>query len=75
MKYLMKPGRCANGAQRDSGTLVHAVPTEQDWGDFTPALCKAVPGRRTPGWVESHIEVSAPTCPRCLRKLEQLAQA
>jgi hypothetical protein len=69
MKYLMKPGRCANGAQRDHGTLVHAVDTEYEWGSMEAALCGTRPGRRTPGW--SSYEHDAATCPKCLKKLAQ----
>jgi hypothetical protein len=69
MKYLMKPGRCANGAQRDHGTLVHAVDTEYEWGSMEAALCGTRPGRRTPGW--SSYEHAAATCPKCLKKLAQ----
>jgi hypothetical protein len=73
MKYLIKPGRCANGAQRDGGTLVHAVDTEDDWGSwgsFTPALCGTRPGRLTPGW--SSYQYDTATCPRCLKKLARI---
>lgn len=53
-------GRCANGAERDGGTLYHAV---RGWR----ALCGAEPGRTSAGW-SSHLGTTA-TRPRCLRKL------
>lgn len=55
-------GRCANGAERDSGRLYHAVPD-----DGYIALCGAKPGRRSAGW-SSHLGTEV-TCRRCLRKL------
>lgn len=70
MKYLMKPGRCANGAERDHGSLVHAVDTELDWGSMAPALCGTRPGKRTPGWVESY-KGNTVTCPKCLKKMKE----
>lgn len=58
---LTMTGRCANGAQRDSGTLYHAVKI----GDFT-AMCGAKHGKRS-RWSEYHGKNV--TCPRCLKKL------
>lgn len=72
MKYLMKPGRCANGAQRDAGTLIHAVETDDEWGSYHAALCGTQPGRRTPGWSNEPAHDHA-TCPRCLKKLQAQA--
>lgn len=73
-------GRCANGAQRDAGHLVHAVP---GWTDsngryypasFGKALCGKQPGRLTPGWSEwVPAGTVEPTCPRCAKKLAQQA--
>lgn len=74
IKPLMKPGRAANGAQRDHGTLVHAVDTQWDWGSYEPALCGTRPGRRTPGWVEPY-NGGQVTCPKCLKKLAQTQAA
>ena len=56
-------GRCANGAERDGGTLYHAV---RSWR----ALCGAEPGRTSAGW-SSHLGTVA-TCPRCLAKLARM---
>lgn len=56
-------GRCANGAERDGGTLYHAV---RGWR----ALCGAEPGRASAGW-SSHLGTKA-TCPRCLAKLARI---
>jgi hypothetical protein len=55
-------GRCADGAERDSGVRWHAVPRE-GW----KALCGANPGRTSAGWSEYLGEQV--TCPRCLVKL------
>jgi len=62
-------GRCANGAERDSGTLFHALPIEN--GQVRGrALCGAAPRRRSVGWSEwGH--GAAVTCPKCLKKLGQ----
>lgn len=56
-------GRCANGAERDSGTLYHAI----QLGDYK-AMCSAEPGRRSAGWSPYHGDNV--TCPRCLRILQ-----
>ena len=55
-------GRCANGAERDSGALWHAIHNGH-WA----AMCGAKPGRRSAGW-SSHIGTEI-TCRKCLRKL------
>jgi hypothetical protein len=57
-------GRCANGAQRDTGRKVHAKPDGQ-WR----ALCGAEPGSQSAGWTEN--DQPAVTCPRCLAKLKR----
>ncbi len=56
-------GRCANGYERDSGRLSHAVRAD-NW----QSLCGAEPGRRSAGWSEYADE--SVTCPRCLRKMK-----
>lgn len=67
-------GRLANGAERDCGTLWHAVSD-----DSYSALCGARPGRRSGGWGPFEPkELQDPnqpiTCPRCLKKMQK-AQA
>jgi hypothetical protein len=57
--YLL--GRCANGAERDKGKLVHAVP------DSGVALCGATYGSRSAGWSREE-DGQMVTCPRCLRR-------
>lgn len=59
-------GKCANGAQRDGGRVIHLiVNSEMPWGR---AACGARPGvRRGNGWAPAAPGVQ-PTCPRCLRK-------
>lgn len=69
MRYTYLTGRCANGWQRDSGTLYHAVPGTSEW---SKALCGAQPGRRSNGW--SDYRAAAPTCPRCLAVLAKRQQ-
>lgn len=58
-------GRCANGAERDKGTRIHAVPST-GW----KALCGATYGRHSGGWqvADGRYPSIAPvvTCPRCL---------
>lgn len=72
-----KGGKVRNGAQRDQGSIVHAVPGNPQngfWG--TPALCGAVPGKKGYGWAngfDPDVEVQV-TCPKCLKKLQQLQE-
>jgi len=65
-EFLTMTGRCANGAQRDSGILYHAVMLGQH-----KAICGAVHGRRS-RWSEYHGE--AVTCNRCATKLQRQAK-
>lgn len=57
-------GRCATGAERGRGKLVHAVKgTAYPW--YRPAMCGAKPGRLSAGWSE---QVNEPvTCSKCLQ--------
>jgi hypothetical protein len=58
-------GRCANGAERDGGTLYHAIPV----GSWT-AVCGARPGKRSAGWSESGFERQHEvTCPKCAKRI------
>lgn len=65
-------GRCANGAERDSGTLRHLLsigPHGHSWS----ALCGASPGRRSAGWNTFKVEGDwAKDCARCAKKAERL---
>jgi len=63
---LQMPGRCANGCERDHGTLTHAV----KFGTGA-SMCKRRPGRRTPGWVYPYQSSNAITCPRCLAAVKK----
>src|SRR5688572_12887157 len=56
-------GRCADGFERDGGSLYHAV---KGWS----ALCGAKPGRRSAGWSEH--QGDRVTCPKCQRKILKL---
>lgn len=58
---LTMTGRCASGAQRDAGTLYHAVKIGE-W----KAICGAKHGKRS-RWSEYHGKDV--TCSRCLKKL------
>lgn len=63
-------GRCANGYERDSGRVTHAVDYNgRSDGDYHmgAAVCGAKPGRRSAGW--SSYRWASVTCPRCLRRL------
>ncbi len=53
-------GRCADGAERDSGRLVHALEIGS-----SKALCGAKAGRRSAGWSSWH--VTEVTCRQCAR--------
>lgn len=64
-------GRCADGAERDGGSLWHAI--DQGPGRGWVALCGARPGRRSAGW--SAYAGERVTCPRCLRKLAAVEAA
>ena len=57
----MLTGRCANGAERGRGKLVHAAP--ESWGK---AVCGAQPGRLSAGWTHQTYPV---TCPKCLKRI------
>jgi len=72
MKYTAatKAGRCWNGAQRDRGSVVHAVPDFENL-TFKDALCGAYPGRKSAGWARSDRPVS---CPRCLKIIQEAGE-
>ena len=57
-------GRCADGAERDSGTLIHTVPPRS-----AKALCGASYGRRSAGWFLQEAGDSGRPCPRCAVRL------
>lgn len=63
---LMMGGRCADGAERDHGTLIHACAA----GEYA-ALCGRKPGRRSAGWFDAPAGATAPTCPRCRAKMRK----
>ena len=61
-------GRCANGAERGAGSIVHAVPADASElrfgiGSYARALCGKTHGSRSAGW--SHRIGAEITCPRC----------
>ena len=61
-------GRCSNGAERDHGTLFHAIRLENNTPTYR-AICGAEPGKRSAGWSMYGIGKSV-TCKRCLKKLD-----
>lgn len=63
LEFRMMMGRCADGAERDSGRLYHALP-EGQW----TAACGAKPGRRSAGW--SVHKGESVTCKRCRAKMQ-----
>lgn len=61
-----KSGRAFNGAHRDAGVIIHAVPDDR-FPSWKKALCGAVPGRKGNGWsdpVDDDV-----TCGKCLNKI------
>ena len=66
--YLSMSGRCANGFERDSGRLIHAI-RSVGFPGWKPAVCGATPGRKGNGWSETFTTATTATCPRCQRKL------
>lgn len=64
----IKSGRCANGAERDQGTVTHAVPDDSH-PSWKKALCGTAPGYRGNGWKEVDARDRV-TCARCLKKME-----
>ena len=66
-----KAGRCANGAERDSGTLFH-VRLIGEHGPNWALLCGKEPGRRSAGWSTWRPAGQEATCPTCLKRLRTL---
>jgi len=66
----MMAGTCRNGAERDGGKRIHAVPgaATKDY-DGRAALCGKRPGRRSAGWSGYVSPDAKVTCPACLKKL------
>ena len=66
-----KAGRCANGAERDSGTLFHIRLMGEHGPNWAP-LCGKEPGRRSAGWSTWRPAGQVATCPTCLKRLRSL---
>lgn len=67
---VKKGGRSWNGFHSDKGVIIHAVPEPEPneyWG--SKALCGAIPGKRSYGWVKSDNIVS---CEKCKKKVSEL---
>ena len=58
-----KIGRCANGAERGSGYVRHAV---NGW----TAVCGAKPGRSSAGWSHEGETLDKVSCQICRKRLE-----
>lgn len=66
-------GRCANGAERDGGKLVHIVDLPEGVKPaWQPAICGKAPGRKGNGWSEHLNAIDDVSCPRCRKRLESL---
>ena len=67
-------GRCANGAERDSGTRFHALMLDDNNNASYKALCGQAPGKRSAGWSSWSPPDRVVTCPRCLKKLARMGK-
>lgn len=67
-KSAVKAGRCFNGAHRDGGTIVHAIPNiSVNGSNFNKAFCGTRPGIRGYGWNDT---IEKPVnCEKCIKKL------
>lgn len=63
-------GRCANGAERDSGILWHARRLDAENKISRKSICGRKPGRRSVGWSTWKPSGRVVTCKRCLKRLE-----
>lgn len=66
-----KAGCAYNGAHRDMGSVVHALPLEiYGYPQYGKALCGTKTGRLSIGWTDVWKEgVDKPTCKQCLNKV------
>ena len=62
-----KTGRCANGSERDAGTVFHAVESGR-FPCWDKALCGTAPGKKGNGW-QLQTLLHSVTCKRCLSVL------
>lgn len=74
MRYVSKPGRCSNSAERGAGLIIHAVEGDSSVLDMrVPALCGAKPSGRL-GWNDT-VALSPSTkppevsCAKCLANM------
>lgn len=71
---VRKTGRCANGAERDAGSILHLLneqkPSHPNWDR---ALCGTVPGRLSAGW-DIDVDNGPRICDRCLNKAVRLGR-
>ncbi len=64
-----KLGTLSSGAQRNHGTVLHALPLSVSHFGYGKALCGTEPGRRSIGWATDY-EGMPVTCKRCLAKIK-----
>jgi hypothetical protein len=67
-KLRRKLGRLANGAEADSGQLLHILPTEE----YERPLCGAKPGKRSIGWALAYDREKQKICARCAERYKRL---
>ena len=67
IKWAVKLGRLASGAQSDHGTVKHLVSWET--GTNGAAICGTRPGRRSVGWQDA--DAPYRPCPHCLKRAER----
>lgn len=70
-------GRCADGAERDGGHLIHAVELTGEVAErgtrpgWQKALCGKAPGRKGNGWSDRLYRPDQVNCTRCARILDR----
>lgn len=70
--FVVKSGRCFNGASRDSGSVIHIITgiDENDLPSWQKALCGSEPATKLGnGWTNVY---QAPTCQVCIDRHEAL---
>lgn len=65
MKFAVKAGKLSNGAERDKGHVIHAIPCE-GVPYLQKALCGAAPRIQ---WSERENVESKDICPKCLKRM------
>lgn len=64
-----KGGTSRTGHNGDRGQIVHIIPGAPLYGYWgTPALCGAIPGRKSYGWVDTGNQATCPKCEKIFKK-------